>query len=107
MNDLELNDFSVDKATQKKWEKERENLKKVLEKYGVEIQRPRLLTDKEKEMAVSENGMTSGSGATNFFVRDPFFTIGNHIIEGAFKSPWRKMEVMTVRDILLKEVETK
>lgn len=89
--------------TQKQWEKEREDLKKVLQKYGVEVQRPRLLTEKEKELGSVKDGVTGGSGVTNFFVRDPFFTIGYHLIEGSFKSPWRRLEILPVRNILNKE----
>lgn len=90
--------------SQKAWETERVNFKKVLEKYGVEIQRPRLLTQNEKELATVKDGVTGGTGATNFFVRDPFFTIGNHMIEASFRSPWRRLEVLTVRDIMNKEI---
>lgn len=88
---------------QKKWEKEREDLKKVLEKYGVEVQRPRLLNEKEKQLGAVKDGITGGEGVTNFFVRDPFFTIGNHLIEGSFKSAYRRLEVLPVRSILDKE----
>lgn len=68
---------------QLKWEKERENPKKVLEKYNIEICRPRLLTDYEKEVGGND-------GYSNFFARDPFFTIGNIIIEGSLRFPHRR-----------------
>ncbi|MBD0378523.1 hypothetical protein ICC18_00100 [Paenibacillus sp. WST5] len=51
-----------------------------------------------------KDGVTGGTGETNFFVRDPFFTIGNHMIEAPFRSPWRRLEVLTVRDIINKEI---
>lgn len=78
---------------QAKWEKERENLKVVLEKYGVEVVRPRLLTDYEKEIGKEY-------GCSNFFVRDPFFTIGNNIIEGSLKYLHRRKEILPIRSIL-------
>ncbi len=81
---------------QKKWENERENLKKVLEKYGVEVVRPRLLTDYEKE-----SGREFGS--CNFFVRDPFFTVGPSIIEGSLRFFHRRNEILPIRDILVNE----
>ncbi|MSS11560.1 amidinotransferase [Clostridium sp. WB02_MRS01] len=81
---------------QRKWENERENLKKVLEKYGVEVVRPRLLTDYEKE-----SGREFGS--CNFFVRDPFFTVGPSIIEGSLRFFHRRNEVLPIRDILVNE----
>ncbi|MEV3533448.1 arginine deiminase family protein [Paenibacillus larvae] len=83
---------------QKRWEAEKENLGKVLKKYGVEVLRPRLLTEKEKKDRKEV-------GYTNFFARDPFFTIGPFIIEGTMKFEHRKEEVMTVRHILEQEAE--
>ncbi|MBG9815514.1 amidinotransferase [Bacillus safensis] len=93
------------KDIQIKMEKEREEFKKVLQKYDVDTQMPRLLTEDEKKLGLAENGITGGAGATNFFARDPFFTIGNHIIEGSFFSSYRRLEVLPARDILLKEVK--
>ncbi len=81
---------------QRKWEKERENLKEVLEKYGVEVVRPRLLTDFEKETSRE-------SGSCNFFVRDPFFSVGPSIIEGSLRFFHRRNEILPIRDILVNE----
>lgn len=81
---------------QKQWEREREELKKVLEKYGVEVLRPRLLTEYEREVGKEY-------GCCNFFVRDPFFTIGSSIIEGSLRFFHRRDEVMPIRDILVAE----
>lgn len=88
-----------------KFYEERENLNQVLLKYGVEVQRPRLLTEKEKELGMIDGGLTDGYGITNFFSRDPFVTIGNHIIELNFCSPYRRLEVLPIRPILQKEAE--
>ncbi|WBW96226.1 dimethylarginine dimethylaminohydrolase family protein [Oceanirhabdus sp. W0125-5] len=96
--------FSMSPEEYKKaWETERDNLKKVLEKYGVEVLRPRLLTSTEKELGKVRNGFTDGTGVTNCFARDPFFTIGNHIIEGSFNIISRRLEVLPIRDILISE----
>lgn len=81
---------------QEQWEEERENLKKVLEKYGVEVLRPRLLTEYEREAGKEY-------GCCNFFVRDPFFTIGSSIIEGSLRFFHRRNEVLPIRDILVAE----
>ena len=89
----------------KAWAQERENLKRVLEKYGVEVQRTRLLTEMEKELGFVEGGFTDGTGVINDFARDPFFTVGDHIIECSFRSPFRRLEVLTARSILRKEAE--
>lgn len=81
---------------QEQWEKERENLKNVLEKYGVEVLRPRLLTEYEKEMGKEY-------GCCNFFARDPFFTVGSSMIEGSLRFFHRRNEILPIRDILVKE----
>lgn len=83
---------------QKEWEDERENLKKVLEKYNVEVMVPRLLTDYEKEIGKED-------GYSNFFVRDPFFTIGDFLIEGSLRFPHRRNEILPVRNLLEMESE--
>ncbi len=85
--------------------KEREDLKAVLEKYGVEIQRPRLFTEEEIRLGYAKDGYCAGEGVTNHFSRDPFVTIGNHIIELSFRSPRRRLEVLPIRHILEKEAE--
>lgn len=106
VSEEDLDIYNMDyEELMKEWNEERNNLEKVLNKYGVEVQKPRLLTEKEKELGKVENGVTDGTGVTNFFARDPFFTIGNHIIEGSFKSLWRRMEVLPIRDILSNEAE--
>lgn len=82
---------------QKQWELERTNLKETLEKYGVQVLRPRKLTDAEKKAV-------GNAGYSNFFVRDPFFTVGNHVIESSLRFLHRRNEVFPVRDLFLEEV---
>ncbi|WPK13383.1 arginine deiminase family protein [Lysinibacillus louembei] len=81
---------------QKAWEEERANLKKILEKHGVEVLLPRMLTDYEKEIGYED-------GYSNFFIRDPFFTVGNMLIEGSLRFPHRRNEVLPARNILVEE----
>lgn len=81
---------------QKAWEAERENLKKVLEKYDIEVLAPRFLTNYEKEIGKED-------GYSNFFVRDPFFTIGQFLIEGSLRFPHRRNEILPVRNLLISE----
>ncbi len=81
---------------QKQWEEEREEFKKVLEKYGVEVLLPRLLTEHEREIGKEY-------GCCNFFVRDPFFTIGSSIIEGSLRFLHRRNEILPIRDTLAAE----
>ncbi len=79
------------------WLQERRNLAAVLHRHGVEVLRPRMLTAAEKAAAGSD-------GYANFFVRDPFFTIGDVVIEGSLRFRHRRREVLPVRDILLERV---
>lgn len=81
---------------QQQWERERENLKSVLEKYGVRVLRPRLLTNHEKESDKKR-------GSSNFFARDPFFTIGSSVIEGSLRFFHRRNEILPIRNILTEE----
>ena len=82
---------------QRQWEKERAQLQTLLEKYNIEVLRPRLLTAHEKEQG-------KVFGAANFFVRDPFFTIGHSVIEGSMRFFHRRNEVLPVRNVLVENV---
>lgn len=84
---------------QLRWECERKKLKEVLEKYGVEVLLPGKLTSAEKRLSPKD-------GYSNFFTRDPFFVIGNFVIEGALRFLHRRNEILPLRNILLKEVSS-
>ncbi len=75
------------------WELERETLGAVLIKHGVQVLRPRKLTAAEKATAGAD-------GYSNFFVRDPFFTVGKHVIEGSLRFLHRRKEILPVRGLL-------
>lgn len=80
-------------ARQRAWEAERDALAEVLVAYGVEVLRPRLLTRWEKQAGGT-------FGYCNSFVRDPWFTVGPIVIEGALRFPHRRNETLPSRDIL-------
>ncbi|MFB8005801.1 dimethylarginine dimethylaminohydrolase family protein [Nocardia sp. NPDC056000] len=82
---------------QRAWEAERDELAAVLGRHGVQVLRPRLFTADEKAAA-------GPTGYANFFVRDPWFTVGDHVIEGVLQFPHRRMEVLPSRDLLLERV---
>ncbi|MFC7514049.1 dimethylarginine dimethylaminohydrolase family protein [Herbaspirillum sp. GCM10030257] len=88
-----MNFAQSDPEGQKAWGEERDNFSAVLQKHGVEVLRPRKLTQAEKDA-------TGANGYSNFFVRDPFFTIGNAVIEGSLRFLHRRQEVLPVRDIM-------
>ena len=83
---------------QAQWELERVNLKKMLEKHGVEVVEARKLTDAEKQFNPKD-------GYANFFTRDPFFVVGNYVVEAAMRFLHRRHEVWPLRDLLWKAVE--
>ncbi|MFE3023569.1 dimethylarginine dimethylaminohydrolase family protein [Nocardia tengchongensis] len=82
---------------QRAWEAERDELADVLRRHGVDVLRPRLFTADEKAAA-------GPVGYANFFVRDPWFTVGENVIEGVLQFPHRRHEVQTSRDLLLQRV---
>lgn len=82
---------------QRKWEAERSAFCDALEKHGVEVLRPRLLTP--FEMAAG-----GAAGYSNSFVRDPWFTVGNAVIEGSLRFVHRRHEVLPSREIFKREV---
>ena len=90
-----------DTAVIERMEKERLELIKVLEKYGVEVLRPRKLTQAELDLATDPDGPTHGNGLSNFFVRDPFIVVGDRVIEANFRKEYRRYEALTARDIFL------
>ena len=98
-----LKDLKIGKHQQNLWNMERQNLEIILKKYNVEILRPRKLTNYEKQIGFAPDGITDGTGFTNFFARDPFFTIGENLIEGSFRSVYRRLEILPIRSILEKE----
>lgn len=82
---------------QLQWETERKVFRQTLEKHGVEVLTVRKLTIAEKEMSPKD-------GYSNFFTRDPFFVIGNTVVEGAMRFLHRRHEVWPLRDLFLREV---
>ena len=78
------------------WESEREALRELLEGHGVEVLRPRPLTEAEKH--------ASPDGYANFFARDPFFTVGDQVVEGSLRLRHRRREVLPMRRIFADRV---
>lgn len=87
----------LDPARQARWEREREAFRAVLERYGVLVHRPRALTAAEKAAAGAD-------GYANFFARDPFFTVGRHVVEASMRFLHRRREVLPLRPVMLDHV---
>ena len=88
-----------DEAMVAQRDQEREELAALLERYGVEVLRPRRLTEAELAVATLPEGPTHGRGLSNFFVRDPFIVVGDHVIEANFRKEYRRFEALTARDL--------
>ncbi|SHO58755.1 dimethylarginine dimethylaminohydrolase family protein [Vibrio quintilis] len=79
------------------WLAERENFSQLLQRYGIEVLKPRQLFPAEKQAMKQQ-------GYSNFFVRDPIFTIGSFVIEGAMRFAHRRHEVLPVRSVVQQAV---
>jgi glycine amidinotransferase len=84
-------------ARQKKWEAERLALEAVLEEYGARVLRTSLLTRCQKEAG-------GRNGYSNSFVRDPWFVVGDVVVEGSLRLSQRRHEVLTSRALFETEV---
>ncbi|WP_338864712.1 amidinotransferase [Myxococcus stipitatus] len=82
---------------QKAWEGERLALQAVLEKHGVRVLLPSLLTQAQKEAG-------GQYGYSNCFVRDPWFTVGDVVVEASLRSLHRRREVLPCRPLFEQEV---
>lgn len=82
---------------QQAWEAERESFADGLRKHWVRVVRPRMLTE-------AETLASAGHGYSNFFARDPFFTVGDHVIEGSLRFLHRRGEVLPMREVFRNEV---
>lgn len=91
---VELKEFRPD--LQAAWEKEKIEFRRILEKHGVEVLRPRLLTKEEKEI-------NKAAGYANFFCRDPFFVVGDKMIEANMKLTHRINEIFPIQALLQQE----
>jgi len=76
-----------------------ENWVKLLESRGVKVYRPRLLTDDELRYQDYLQG-----GAASIFVKDPLTVVGNIVIEGGNRVPFRRKDVFGYRHILRERV---
>ncbi|MES9512183.1 arginine deiminase family protein [Streptomyces sp. NPDC000609] len=90
----DMKDFAPER--QARWEGEREAFRTVLARHGIQVHRPRPLTPVEKA--------TAGDGYANFFARDPFFTVGNQVIEASMRLLHRRREVLPLREVMREHV---
>ena len=91
--------FHADPTYFAQMESERKALVALFEKYGVEVVRPRKLTEEEKHLAILSEGPTHGRGMANFFVRDPFIVAGEHVVEANFRKEYRRFEAETAKHL--------
>jgi len=82
---------------QRAWEAERAALCAVLERHRVEVLRPDPLTPAQKAAG-------GKAGWANAFVRDPWFTVGDTVVEGRLRFPHRRLEMLPSRGLMQREV---
>ncbi|MGW4340570.1 dimethylarginine dimethylaminohydrolase family protein [Rhodococcus koreensis] len=76
-----------------------DGLVKAYEDAGVQVHRGRPWTPEEQQYLAY-----LAPGGFPVFVRDPILVIGKHVIELAVKTPFRRRDVFSVRDVLQRRV---
>ena len=84
-------------------EQENRELIRILERHGVRIQRPDQLT---REQIIKNFGeeFLRFAGVSQQYARDPFIVIGNHVIENAMGSLYRRCDILGLRRLFLERV---
>lgn len=76
-----------------------DGLVRAYEKAGVKVQRARRWTEEEHQFLAH-----LAIGGFPVYVRDPILVVGQHVIELAVKTPFRRKEVFAVRELLQQRV---
>ena len=84
-------------------EEENKQLIAVLEKHGVKVWRPELLS-RERVAANFGEEYVRFAGACQQYVRDPIAVIGDHVIENAMGSLYRRADILGFRKLFLERV---
>jgi N-dimethylarginine dimethylaminohydrolase len=84
-------------------EKENRELIAILEKHGVKVWRPDILT---RERVVNNFGeeYVRLAGVSQQYTRDPILVIGNNVIENTMGSLYRRSDILGFRRLFLKRV---
>jgi N-dimethylarginine dimethylaminohydrolase len=84
-------------------EQENRELIRILEHHGVRIHRPEQLTREQVIQNIGEEFLRL-SGLSQQYTRDPFIVIGNHVIENAMGSLYRRCDILGLRKLFLERV---
>jgi N-dimethylarginine dimethylaminohydrolase len=86
-----------------KMEKENKELIAILEKHGVKVWRPEILS---RERVVQNFGeeYVRLAGVSQQYARDPFLVIGNNVIENSMGSLYRRADILGMRRLFLERV---
>lgn len=93
-----LTDYAVDIADE--LAAQIEHLVQLLERRGVRVHRPRLLTPSEQIFPAP-----GAEGGSLFFMRDPILVVGNLIVDLAMRLPFRRRQRFAVRAIIEQKVD--
>ncbi|MTK64133.1 MAG: hypothetical protein F8N15_06360 [Methanobacterium sp.] len=72
---------------------------KLLENQGIKVHRPRLLTEDE----LKYNAFWL-DGCSSLFLKDPIIVVGDLVIEGGNRTPWRHKDMYTYRELFFERV---
>ena len=84
-------------------EKENRDLIAILEKHGVKVWRPEVLTRERVAMNFGEEYIRF-AGVSQQYVRDPILVIGNNVIENAMGSLYRRSDILGLRQLFMERV---
>ena len=86
-----------------KMEKENKELISVLEKHGVKVWRPEILT---RERVIKNFGeeYVRFAGVSQQYVRDPILVISNNVIENTMGSLYRRSDILGLRRLFVERV---
>jgi N-dimethylarginine dimethylaminohydrolase len=86
-----------------KMEKENKELIAILEKHGVKVWRPEILS---RERVVQNFGeeYVRFAGVSQQYARDPILVIGNNVIENSMGSLYRRADILGMRRLFMERV---
>jgi len=84
-------------------EEENAALIAILEKHGVTVRRPEILT-RERVVANFGEEFVHLAGVSQQYTRDPIIVIGNNIIENSMGSLYRRSDILGLRNLLQQRV---
>ncbi len=84
-------------------EKENKELIAILEKHGVKVRRPEILSRERVARNFGEEYVRF-AGVSQQYTRDPILVIGNNVIENTMGSPYRRSDILGLQRLFMERV---